>query len=129
MHYPICLFLLAASACLNIADRRMLVLTALVGASVFTPTPAEYDNFYVFCISFEMIVALVALRLKTAASVPLAILCLVLVIAHVMGYYKDGYPPHSPYRAIVPTLETLEILCCVLAAPYFKSLLRNRESP
>lgn len=129
MHHPLCLALLAASCCLNIADRRMLALSMLVSASIFTPTPAEWPNFYVFCISFEIIVALVALRLKTAASVPLAVLCFVLVIAHVMGYYKDGYPPHSPYRAIVPTLETLEILCCVLAAPYFKSLLRNRESP
>lgn len=129
MYYPVCLVLLALSAWLNLADRRMLVLTALVGASVFSPTPAEYDNFYLFCISFEMIVALMALRLKTAASVPIVILCFVLVLAHIMGYYKDGHPPTSPYRAIVPMLETLEILCCVLASAPLLSRLRNRKSP
>lgn len=129
MHHPVCLALLALGAGLNARDGRMLALTLLVGASIFTPTPREYENFYLFCISFEIIVALVALRLNTAASVPIFILCFVLVIAHVMGYYKDGYPPFSPYRAIVPMLETLEILCCVLTSAPLLSLIRNRESP
>lgn len=129
MHHPACLVLLVLALGLNARDGRMLALTLLVCASVFTPTPREYDNFYLFCISFEIIVALVALRLNTAASVPIFILCFVLVIAHVMGYYKDGYPPFSPYRAIVPMLETLEILCCVLASAPLLSRLRNRESP
>ena len=129
MHHVVCLALLGLAVCLNIADRRLLALTLIVGASVFTPTPREYDNFNLFCISSEIIVALVALRLNTAASVPIFILCLVLVIAHVMGYYKDGFPPFSPYRAIVPTLETLEILCCVLASAPILSRLHNRESP
>lgn len=129
MHHAACLALLGLAVCLNARDRRLLALSLLVGASVFTPTPREYDNFYLFCISFEIIVALVALRLNTAASVPIFILCFVLVIAHVMGYYKDGFPPFSPYRAIVPTLETLEILCCVLASAPILSRLHNRESP
>lgn len=129
MHHTVCLALLGLAVCLNTRDGRMLALTLLVGASVFTPAPREYENFYLFCISFECIVALAALRLNTAASVPIFILCLVLVIAHVMGYYKDGYPPFSPYRAIVPMLETMEILCCVLASNPLLSLIRNRESP
>lgn len=129
MHLPACLALLALAVSLNRNDGRLLALTIIVGASIFTPTPREYANFYLFCIAAECIVALMALRLKTAASVPIFILCLVLVTAHAMGYYKDGHPPFSPYRALVPMLETLEILCCVLASAPILSRLHNRESP
>lgn len=119
--------MLALAVWLNQGDRRALTLTVLVGLTIFVPTPREWGNFFLFCISAEILVIIAALRLKTAAS-PLVILaCVLLVIAHVMGYYKNGYPSYSPYRAIVPTLETLELLCCVLASAPIASRLRNRD--
>lgn len=123
------LVLLALAIGLNRKDGRMLTLIAVVGVSVFIPAPREWPNFYIFCISAEIIVALLALRLKAAASAPVILLCVALVIAHIMGYYKDGYPNLSPYRVIIPCLETLEILCCILASAPISSILRNRESP
>lgn len=127
MHAPVCLALLLLGAYLNANDRRALILLALVGLSVFTPTPREWNNFYIFCISAEMIVALTALRLKIAASVPVALVCVLLVLVHLMGYYKNGYPAHSPYRVIVPLLEIMEILCCILASKRVAQFLLNRE--
>lgn len=127
MHLPACFALLMAGYYSNAGDRRALLLLLLVGLTVFTPTPREWTNFYVFCISAEMIVALLALRLKTAASVPVALVCVLLVIVHLMGYYKNGYPAHSPYRVIVPALEILEILCCILASKRVAQFLLNRE--
>lgn len=126
-HHPLCVGLLVLGVSVNLGDKRALILLALVGASIFTPTPREWTNFYIFCVSAEMIVALTALRLKTAASVPITLVCVLLVLAHLMGYYNGGYPANSPYRVIVPTLEVLEILCCVLASKTLTLFLLNRE--
>lgn len=121
------LVLLALAARLNRNDRRMLALTAVVGVSLFLPAPTEWPTFYIFCGLAEIVVALVALSLNTAASVLIAEICVLLVVTHFMGYHMDGSFPFSPYRFARATLETTEILCCILASAPLASRLRNRE--
>lgn len=122
------LVLLALAVWANRHDRRMLALTLVVAASVFIPSPTEWPTYYVFNGLAEIVVALVALRLKAAASVAIVEICVLLVLTHFMGYYADGSLPFSPYRAALPMLETAEILCCVLLSTPVSSRLRNRES-
>jgi hypothetical protein len=115
---------------LNRSDRRMLALTALVVASVFVEPPtATAEAFYSFCIASEVTIAALALMLRCRASVLIAEVCAVLVIAHFMGYaYDAGSHPLSPYRGIVKLLESIQLLACVALSPILAPLLRNHDA-
>lgn len=122
--------LLAVALTLNRKDRRMLALTALVGVSIFIPVPRDTAlQFYTFCIAAECVVALVALRIGGRGSIAIAELCVLLVIAHLMGYALNGHPPFSPYRVIVKLLETSQLVCCIVASPYLAARLHNHDAP
>lgn len=123
-----CAGMLIASLISNLNNRRMLALTALVGVVFFLPTPEAYDQFYLFCISAECLVAVLALTIRANASVVVAEVCALLVITHVMGYSLDGSPPFSPYRVIVKLLEFLQIAACVVLSPVCAPLLRNHDA-
>jgi len=126
MRTPLYLVLLALAVWRNWKDWRMLALTAAVAASIFIPAPTEWPTYYIFCGLAEIVVALVALRLRAAASVVIASICAVLVFVHFMGYYRDGSHPFSQYRALQAILELSEILC--LSFIPASSRLRNRGS-
>jgi hypothetical protein len=120
--------MLAAALWWNRADRRMLALTLVVGASVFIPVPHDTaDHFYQFCIASEIVVALAALALATRASLLIAELCLLLVAAHITGWVMDGSPPFSPYRAVVKLLEAAEMFTLIIASDRAARELRNRS--
>lgn len=119
--------MLAAALFLNRHDRRMLALTAIVGVSVFIPVPRDTAfEFYTFCMAAEMFVAVVAWHLNARASELIISFCIVLELAHVMGYILDGYPPLSSYRIIVPILESAQLAACLLMSPVLYERLRNR---
>lgn len=128
MYLTACFLIMAAGLGLNAFDRRMLALTALVGASIFIPAPDTYEQFYVFCISAECLVGLLALIIRARASVLVAEICVLLVIAHLMGYSLDGSPPFSPYRVIVKLLEFSQLAACVALSPVLAPFLRNHET-
>lgn len=120
------LVLLALALWLNKRDGRMLVLILVVGISLFIPAPTDWPRFYIFCGLFEILVALVALRLKTAASVPIVILAALMTYTQYLGYKIDGSLPFSQYSAALALLETSEILCCLLLSNPIKTFLLNR---
>lgn len=130
MYQLACGALLALSLILNLRDSRMLALTFFVGLSIFVPVPnASAEQFYVFCVVMEIGVALSALALDDErAGGWISSICALLVIVHVLGYYLDGNPPFSPYRAIVKILELLQIGVCVVLSPRAAHLLRNRHA-
>lgn len=129
MYQLACGALLFSALVLNITDRRMLALTALVGASVFLPAPRETAlQFYGFCIAVEILVACLALALAARGSSIIVDVCAVLVIAHILGYALDGFPPFSPYRSIVKLLEVSQLLACVALSPLLAPLLRNHDA-
>lgn len=123
-----CSLMLLISLWVNRTDRRMLALTLVVGAAFFLPTPDVYDQFYVFCISAECLVALLALTIRADGSVLVAEVCALLVITHLLGYSLDGSPPFSPYRVIVKLLEFSQIAACAALSPVIAPILRNHDA-
>lgn len=130
MYLGACGALLALSAILNAKDTRMLALTFFVAVSIFVPVPrASAEQFYLFCVVMEIGVGISALALDDeGAGGWLTSICALLVIAHVLGYYLDGNPPFSPYRAIVKILEVLQVGVCVAFSPIAAPVLRNRHA-
>lgn len=119
--------LFGVSLYLNRADARMLLLTLVVTASLFLPVPHESPElFYGYCMLAELTVALIALVLRARGSELVISICVVLEVAHVMGYILDGYPPLSSYRILVPLLELAQLLACVSMSPVLYPRLRNR---
>lgn len=121
---------LAGLGCiLNISDRRMLALIALVSASIFASPPRETpEQFYFFCIAAEISVAVCACALRSRASGAIVDICVLLVIVHVMGYAMDGSPPLSPYRGMVKLLEILQLGLCIVLSPVLAPILRNHDA-
>lgn len=104
----------------------MVVLTLVIGATLFVPAPTEWPTFYIFCGLSEITVVLVALRLKAAASAPIIILSTLMAFTQYLGYKLDGSLPFSQYGAALDLLETSEILCCILLSNPLKPFLLNR---
>lgn len=121
--------LLGLGLYLNRHDRRMLALTCVIGVSVFMPVPRDTAfTFYTFCIAAEFIVVLLAWRIDARATELVIGICIVLVLAHVMGYILNGYPALSSYRVIVPLLESAQLLTCVCMSPALHARLQNRQT-
>lgn len=119
--------LLGLGLYLNRHDRRMLALTFVIGVSVFIPVPRESAfTFYTFCMVAELAVALIAWRLDARATDLVISICIVLELAHVMGYILNGYPPLSSYRIIVPILESAQLVTCICMSPALYHRLQNR---
>lgn len=129
MYLIACGFLLFVGLAVNYSDRRMLALTALVGASVFVPAPRETaEQFYLFCAAAELAVALFACMLRARSSSAIVDICVLLAIVHAMGYAMDGNPPFSPYRGIVKLLEVLQLVMCIALSSILAPILRNSDA-
>lgn len=129
MYLAACGALLAAGLVLNAGDRRALLLTALVGASVFLPAPHHSaEAFYTFCIAVDVAIGVLAWATRSKAGAAVADLCVLLVIAHIMGYALDGSSPFSPYRIIVKILELSQLAACVALSPILAPILRNHDA-
>lgn len=120
------LALLVLALWLNRRDKRMLALTLAIGASLFVIAPTEWPDFYIFCGLSELTIALVALRLKAAASAPIILLATLMAFTQYLGYKLDGSLPFSQYGAALDLLETSEILCCILLSSPIKPFITNR---
>lgn len=107
--------LLAVALALNASSRRMLALTAIVGAGIFFPVPAQW--FYPICMAIEILVALLALYLACHASSVIVRISILLVMMHITGWIWDGYPATSPYHWVVKLLEHAELIACILLSP------------
>ena len=109
--------LLAIALALNVRDSRMLALCAVVGAGIFFPVPDAY--FYLICAMIEALIALLAIRISASASKPVARISMLLIIFHGLGWLLNGFPPESPYHALVKISEHAEILACIILSRYF----------
>lgn len=123
-----CGALLGLAAVLNFRDRRMLLLTLVVGAGFYLPAPMESaERFYSFCFAVEVMVAILAYRTEHDHAGFVIALAILMAISHVMGYVLDGSLPFSPYPVIIKALEFFQILSCVALSPAFTPMLRNRD--
>jgi hypothetical protein len=97
----------------------MLCLSALVTAGIFAPVPAA--NFYLVCALGEVLIGLLAFRIRAAASRPVLRISALLVIFHGLGYVLNGFPVNSPYHIVVRICEHAELLACIaLSGPILK---------
>lgn len=97
----------------------MLALSAVIGCGVFLPVPASY--FYLVCALGEALIALLALQLKTPASMFVVRVSLLLMAFHFLGWLLNGYPATSPYHLLVRICEHAELLSCIaLSKPILK---------
>ena len=121
--------LMLLSLWFNRGDGKLLRLTLVVAASFFLDVPrTSQAAFYLTCITVELAVAWAAYVLETRAS-PLVIeLCLVMVVAHIMGWSIDGHSSTSMYKVIMWTTEFSQILVCLAAAQPAITRLKNHES-
>ena len=118
--------LLGLSLWLNRADRKMLLLSALVGGSFFMEVPRGGPaEFYGVCLTIEVVLAVAALAIGARASLIVAEICLVMVAAHIMGWLTNGYAPLSPYKGIMFITEYAQIAVCILASRSAIERLRN----
>lgn len=128
MYLVACGALLALAAVLNLTDRRMLLLTFVVGINIFFPVPSfTQAQFYGSCIALELMVLLVAVFYSARASGISIFACVLLIITHIMGWTLDGSQPFSPYQLIVKFLEIIQLLACVALSPVFTPILRNHD--
>lgn len=112
------LLLLTWAIYLNKDDKKMLLLTLLVGLSYLLPVHL-ITNMYVWygvVMGAELFVLLSAICLRTNASVAVATVCAMLLVNHLNGLFFNGYLENSPYQIIVPYLEYIELLACSLFA-------------
>lgn len=124
-----CGALMVSGLIMNCVDRRMFLLTALVGAGFFSPIPDNNaEIFYASCIAVEITVAVLAFHLNRKAGIVIADICVLLVLAHIMGYALDGHLPFSPYHIIVKMLEASQLLACVVLSPVLVPILRNHDA-
>lgn len=129
MYQLACAALLILGISLNLQSRRMLALTALVGVSIFVPAPMwSAQAFYMFCIHAEIGVGIIAWLTGTKAGIIVMDICVLLVLAHIMGYALDGSPPFSPYRVIVKILEVSQLVACAALSPILAPILRNHDA-
>lgn len=117
------ILLLIALYC-NIDARNSLALTFIVGASYFFPFDIIHnrDLWYASVIISELIVLLSALALKTRASLMVIVICVMLELNHINGYFFGGHNPESPYHVVVKYLEYIEIVALIL----FSSKIINK---
>ncbi len=123
-----CSALLAVAMAVNLLDRRMLLLTAMVGVGFYWPQPTtSAAAFYTSCIAAEVLVGVAALVLDRKRGFWIADISLALVISHIMGFVIDGSIPASPYHSLVKLLEFSQIVACVALSPVIAPILRNRD--
>lgn len=123
-----CSALFAVALAFNLLDRRMLLLTALVGVGFYWPQPTtSAAAFYTSCIAAEVLVGVAAYALDRQRGFWIGEIALLLVLSHIMGFTLDGSLPFSPYHLIVKLLEFSQIAACVALSPVIAPILRNRD--
>ena len=121
--------LLGFALLVNLGNKKMLALTFFVAAGFLVDIPrTSADEFYLYCMLVETCIFIAALNVKCEASGAVMLSAGLLFLCHCLGYWKDGYPALSPYRALVPALEYIQIVCCIIFSRPLVAILHNRES-
>lgn len=105
--------LLLVAVYLNYGSKDSLLLSLVVGFSALLPMHmvTNYHLWYAICIGMEVGKMFLAYNLKTRVKFPVIYLCGLMVICHVFSCTNTFM---TPYRAILPALEHLEIVSCIL---------------
>lgn len=114
------------AAMLNYNCKKDLLLSLVIGLSVLLPMHLLKDYYYVWyavCIGSEAIKALLGYFLNTKMKYPLIFIETLMIACHGTSYYFDG--ASLPYRSILPVLEYVELLICILFSIPVLNLLKR----
>lgn len=105
--------LLLVAVYLNYGSKDSLLLSLVVGFSALLPMHlvTNYYIWYSICIGMEVGKMLLAYNLRTRIKFPIIFLCGLMGVCHLLSYSNTFM---TPYRTIIPALELLEILSCIL---------------
>ena len=108
--YPL-LFILAVIA--NKDCKKGLLLTLMVGLSGLMPMQmvTNYYAWWTICLGFELFKLTVSVFFKIRMSYPLVLINGLLLSAHLSLLVTTNWVPHT---IIVPALEYIEIISCLL---------------
>jgi len=121
--------LLIIAIALNWSYKKNLLLVLVVGFSGLLPMQmvTDYYAWWTICIGFELFKIGLAVYLMTRISYPVAFLCSLMLACHLIIMFAINQAPHT---IIVPALEHLEILSCILfshpALLYLKRKIKCR---
>jgi hypothetical protein len=119
--------ILLVAVALNYADKRNLLITLLVGFSMLLPMQLLEDSYYIWygvCIGSELVKIVTARLFKSTISYPVMFLSSLMILCHCISFYFDGFT--NPYHTIMPTLEYMELLVCILfSIPILKILIKR----
>ena len=101
---------------LNSGCKKNLLLTLLVGLSFYVPTEliTNYYAWYITCISAEAVKIVACYVLFSRISPPLLAMNIFMLACHLMSFLFQVNIPY--YKQVIPYLELLEILACILFA-------------
>lgn len=105
--------LLLIAIYLNYGSKDSLLLTTVVGLSALIPMQnvQNYHLWYALCIGIELGKIFLSYNLSTKIKYPVIFLCGLMVLCHIISYFITFI---LPYRVIIPALEHLEIVSCIL---------------
>lgn len=121
--------LLLTAVYLNYGSKDSLLLSLVVGFSALIPMQlvTNYYVWYSVCIGIEVGKMALAYNARTRIKYPVIFLCGLMVMCHVLSYTNTFM---TPYRVILPALEHLEILSCIMFSTpilvYIKRKIRCR---
>lgn len=108
---------------LNRRDGKMLLLTFVVGCGIFAYVPDE--NFYLYCISGEILICFAADIIVASASRAVIWCCLSLVVIHLLGWTSKGFNDSDPYPYLVQMFEHAQLIACILMSNPILKRIKN----
>jgi hypothetical protein len=120
--------LLCAAMWLNRADWRTFLLSLVVAANLFVPTPWTVNPalWYFECFLEELVVILFALLLRSPTSKYVIVFAVILSVIDLVGVFVGPVKGIGPYRIAEPIFETGEILICVLLSHSARQFFQRR---
>lgn len=122
-------FTIILALALNCCHWQSLALTFVVGAGLIVPVPVEHGAvvWYSICILIEISLFSFAILLRTSLSFPIALLSLLFIAVHILGYIYDGSKPDSPYHYFAQSINYAEALSCVLMSHPIIQYLKGKQ--
>lgn len=105
--------LLVVAVYLNYGSKDNLLLSLVVGCSALLPMHliTNYHVWYAVCIGIEVGKTFLAYSLKSRIKFPVIFLCGLMSLCHILSYTNTFM---TPYKTILPALEHLEIISCIM---------------
>ncbi len=108
---------------MQIVSEWVASLYTAVGNLLSVDIASDYHAWWTICLGFESFKIFLAYKILTRLSYPIMFLCSLMLVCHLTLLFVDNLLPH---KIIVPILEHLEILSCILFSPKILKYLKRK---